>query len=920
MDEENISRELMKEICNIKFDLEHSREKEIHNEKSAPFNENGNVPAYDPDCFYNNGKPVFFHSGEMHYYRVPRKDWERRIIQMKNGGINCISSYVFWGIHEPCENRWNFEGRYDIRHFAALCKKHKMFLHMRIGPLINSETTHGGMPNWVYEKLEDGQLFPTREWYLDAAGRLYSKLAEQLRDFFPSKGGNIIFIQLDNETNCEWFYGKAMHKKSAQYMIDRLLTLAIEAGFEGPFGCTYWTSVCARGALPLMGGYPAGIWEMQKIDCFKIRESREQFETDGLEGMAQRKEDGLINRDQVYIPDHSLYPVFGVENQSGRAYYGDMPPTFAAAYCLYKISCGESASNYYVYSGGTNPQRYPGKWFDVPFGVSVCREVNVMSYDMNAPIGEFGQIRQSYHYIRRLGLMLRDFGANIARGRISQPTRDDLLLGNKQQVSFRGENASGYIFANAYKYPGDDKRQRVIFEINRGDEKFSFPKHTDLIIKRGIPAVLPLGIVIGGLDFKYASATPLCRLDCDGDMHLVFWSSGKAEYSIKNIEMKNVVFTNDVMLKKDEDSVCLISESSNTENLAVIQIGERKVFIKTLSEEDSLKAYNLEGMDDRLVFTDLIPERMDIVDGDKVLHFTHNNSAVSEEIRIYPGYGFSGPDYRNTWTKIQLKFKRSKDCGLKYERLRDGSYKCILDKKEILENVSEFFLTTTPIEKGYGVEVDVDGMPATDQWYREDEKGNSIPWSFGIKRFLVRNSRCWVLEKQPDGYYKILNKYTGLSLKVVVGKENRIVFDHDSDDDYVLWNFVRENQEDYRIESVATKEFITFCGEDDFNVCLSGKDNKEKQIFNFEYESELYYKIRHKTKDMYLDGLKENYLSNEEGDDLFEVKLRSYKQNLKVENHQYSTNYSYGDYVGFADPYTEKKGKVVLHSPGGQKK
>ncbi len=910
---ENSSENMINENCEVEFEFTGQDNRYSVSIKSAPFDERGNNLTYDSKSFYNNGEPVFLHSGEMHYFRVPRDEWEQRIIQMKNGGLNCVASYVFWGIHEPAEDRWNFEGRYDIRHFAYLCKKHGMFLHMRIGPLINSETTHGGMPNWVYESLPDGQLFPTKEWYLDASGRLYRKLSEQLREFFPSKGGNIIFIQLDNETNCEWFYGKAIHKQTAQYMIDRLYELAIDAGFEGPFGCTYWTSVCARGALPLGGGYPAGIWEMQKIDSFKVQDVRVQADVNGLEGMAQRKEDGSINQDQVHIPDQSLYPVFGVENQSGRAFYGDMPATFAAAYCLYKIAGGESATNYYVYSGGTNPQRYPGKWFDITFGISVCREVNVMSYDMNAPLSEFGEIRDSYNYIRRLGLLLRDFGSSIAMGKFTAPEKDAVILGSDKQISFRGESGSGFIFANAYKYPGDNLRSELKIQINKGNKNFTFPEYSKLELKRNIPLVMPVNMEIDGVLLRYSSATPLCRFESGKDMHLIFWSVGDAEYCIENISEEEIAYFKHSRIISRDNTLTIISETEKEDNLVAIKKGGRYIFIKTLCVDDSLKAYNLENISEKLILTGLIPGEVEDLDGKKILNFSYNQKQMGDSgIRIYPGSDFYKSEFENQWDSIIPELSYSKAPELNFQKNNDGSYTCRFDRNLIPEDADDLFITTTSIEKGYGVEVYIDEMLSTDQWYREDETGKVIPWSFSIKRFLVRNSRCWVIEDQPDGCCKFLNKLTGKALGVEILNGKQTVSSVDYDGKETSWKLSELESGEYLIENPMAGRFLTISSEEGGKITLENRNCELIQKFSLEDAGELYYKIGNKESGLYLDGESRNLLSMEEGDDNFNITLRSYKQNLKVENYKYSTNYSYGDYVKYSENFLTFTGTVIL--------
>src|SRR4029077_6500898 len=40
-------------------------------------------------------------SGEMHYPRVPRAYWQARLEMAFAMGLNTVSTYVFWNLHEP---------------------------------------------------------------------------------------------------------------------------------------------------------------------------------------------------------------------------------------------------------------------------------------------------------------------------------------------------------------------------------------------------------------------------------------------------------------------------------------------------------------------------------------------------------------------------------------------------------------------------------------------------------------------------------------------------------------------------------------------------------------------------------------------------------------------------------------------------
>jgi len=77
-------------------------------ENPGQLNLGGSNPAGDTidfNSFYMtvDGKPFIPIMGEIHFSRLPHEYWEEEILKMKSGGINVISTYVFWNIHEEKE-------------------------------------------------------------------------------------------------------------------------------------------------------------------------------------------------------------------------------------------------------------------------------------------------------------------------------------------------------------------------------------------------------------------------------------------------------------------------------------------------------------------------------------------------------------------------------------------------------------------------------------------------------------------------------------------------------------------------------------------------------------------------------------------------------------------------------------------------
>lgn len=66
---------------------------------------------------------------------------------MKEQGINLIQTYVFWDIHEPVNNQWNFpsdpNSNEDLVAFIQEAAKHDLYVHLRIAGYVCAEWNFG---------------------------------------------------------------------------------------------------------------------------------------------------------------------------------------------------------------------------------------------------------------------------------------------------------------------------------------------------------------------------------------------------------------------------------------------------------------------------------------------------------------------------------------------------------------------------------------------------------------------------------------------------------------------------------------------------------------------------------------------------------------------------------------------------------
>ncbi|CAL5373933.1 unnamed protein product [Camellia sinensis] len=299
--------------------------------------------SYDTNAIIINGQRKILISGSIHYPRSTPEMWPDLIRKAKEGGLDVIQTYVFWNGHEPQPNKYYFEGRYDLVKFIKLVKREGLYVHLRIGPYACAEWNFGGFPVWL--KYVPGISFRTdNEPFKAAMQKFTTKIVDIMKAerLYESQGGPIILSQIENE------YGP----------------MEYELGAPGQ-AYTKWV---AQMAVGLGTGVP---WVMCKQDDVP---------------------DPIINTCNgfycdYFSPNKAYKPKMWTEAWTGwfTEFGGAVPyrPAEDLAFSVARfIQKGGSFINYYMYHGGTNFGRTSGG----PFIAT--------SYDYDAPLDEFGLLRQ----------------------------------------------------------------------------------------------------------------------------------------------------------------------------------------------------------------------------------------------------------------------------------------------------------------------------------------------------------------------------------------------------------------------------------------------------------------------------------------------------------------------------------------------
>ncbi|KAJ6906382.1 beta-galactosidase 13-like [Populus alba x Populus x berolinensis] len=158
--------------------------------------------TYDERSLIINGKRELLFSGSIHYPRSTPDMWPELILKAKRGGLNVIQTYVFWNIHEPEQGKFNFEGPYDLVKFIKTIGENGMFATLRLGPFIQAEWNHGGLPYWLRE-IPDIIFRSDNAPFKHHMEKFVTKIIDMMKEekLFASQGGPIILSQIENEYN-----------------------------------------------------------------------------------------------------------------------------------------------------------------------------------------------------------------------------------------------------------------------------------------------------------------------------------------------------------------------------------------------------------------------------------------------------------------------------------------------------------------------------------------------------------------------------------------------------------------------------------------------------------------------------------------------------------------------------------------------
>ncbi|HBC87727.1 MAG TPA: glycosyl hydrolase family 35 [Lentisphaeria bacterium] len=558
---------------------------------------NGGTIAMNSLYLEFNGRPWLPSMGEFQYSRYPADLWEDEIRKIKAGGVDIVPTYAFWIHHEEEEGVFDWTGRRNVRRFVELCKKHGLWVIMRMGPFCHGEARNGGMPDWLF-----GRSFEVRRndpKYLFYVKRLYNQIGKQLKGLTFKDGGPIIGIQCENEFMSSAAPWETTHNTGMLYTpvgsdgISHMKVLkksAISAGMDVPLhASTGWggSPIDIKEFLPMFGGYgyyawlddpssqgPSGFFLFQDM-----RNRKAEYRTDSVPFACCEIGGGMQ-------PFYKNRPV--------------VPPESVEAMHVVQLGSGSNMMGYYVYHGGSNP--IGNHSF---FNEHRCPRI---SYDFQAPLSEFGRRRPHYGMLRRQFIFLKEFGEILAPMQTSIPGKLKSMKAEDTRTprwSVRAKDDSGFLFLNNFQDHAEMcDLKNLVFKVNTGKEILIFPPGGNgLTLKKGKCAILPFNLDLGGLLLKSATVQPLAKIDLKGTPHYFFFAPEgfPAELAINFAIFSGLKIYHGK--RNDIGGTAIITCHAGTDNLLDFTLKDgRRVLVTVLTDEQSRNFWKAEFAGQERVF------------------------------------------------------------------------------------------------------------------------------------------------------------------------------------------------------------------------------------------------------------------------------------------------------------------------------
>eukprot|EP01119_Soliformovum_irregulare_P007749 TRINITY_DN2022_c0_g1_i2.p1 TRINITY_DN2022_c0_g1~~TRINITY_DN2022_c0_g1_i2.p1 ORF type:complete len:692 (-),score=206.77 TRINITY_DN2022_c0_g1_i2:236-2110(-) len=291
---------------------------------------------------------------------------------MKQGGLNTVTTYIPWNLHQPTPSTFDFQGILDLENFIKLADQAGLLVIIRPPPYICNEWEFGGFPAWIMKNNEARLgLRTSQPEYLRYVDAFFAVLSPKLKPYIYANGGPIVAMQVENE------YGSFGSDKEYLHHLHQLM---LNAGLNVVF-------FSSNGPSPLMLGNGATDDVLRTVN----------FGYNGdvpssLKILRQFQPTGPLFVTELWL---GWFDNWGTPHQTRDA--------TTCANTLDAILASGASVNIFMFVGGTNFGFMNGADGDPNSEDPFNRYFAITtSYDYDAPINESGSLTEKYFKLKNV--------------------------------------------------------------------------------------------------------------------------------------------------------------------------------------------------------------------------------------------------------------------------------------------------------------------------------------------------------------------------------------------------------------------------------------------------------------------------------------------------------------------------------------
>ncbi|HEX5689248.1 MAG TPA: beta-galactosidase, partial [Roseiflexaceae bacterium] len=429
--------------------------------------------------------------------------------------------------------------------------------------------------------------------YLAYVRRLYSAIGRQLRGQFYQDGGPIVAVQLENEfmhASAPW---EVVPRQSRHWVgggtggvahMAALKQIAQECELVAPFyTSTGWggAPVLEGEILPLYGGYAFCPWNVDAQRPHHAPTAEYLFRSFHENGASWGE------AEPPYPPES--YPFACCEMGGGMQvwyqYRFVVPSVSVEAMALHKIAGGCNFVGYYMYHGGSNPVGQRGY-----LNEHVTPKI---SYDFQAPLGEFGQAREAYRALRLLHIFLIDFATLLCpMATVLPPSNAAITPEDTSTLRFAARTCgdSGFLFLNNYQDHVEMRDQEdVRIALQLDGSTLTLPR-AGMTLRRDVCAILPFNFEMNGAQLVYATTQLITRIEHAGEVVYFFFAPEglAAEYCFARAGIARLTADRGTLDEQGE-RVYVAVEPGRRAIIRLRTVAGNRVAICTLTRQEALQ-------------------------------------------------------------------------------------------------------------------------------------------------------------------------------------------------------------------------------------------------------------------------------------------------------------------------------------------